>query len=176
MSPTPTFTPTQAWASKTGQLQIKPLTTPLLAESLADHMAIKDVLARYGIAQDEGLHDVMATLFTDDAVLTVSEGGSPFQTVKGGPNIAKNAIGIFKHQTDQRRHTIANIVIDDLTDCTANVAAYTLVGVNGVSLGASCIYTGSLRKCHDGCWRFTRFWIGMDAYAGEKPDLPSITG
>jgi hypothetical protein len=37
---------------------------------------------------------------------------------------------------------------------------------DGLSLGATVIYSADLHKGSDGVWRFSRLVIGMDGYAG----------
>ena len=62
---------------------------------------------------------------------------------------------------------MTNVVIDRLTANEATAIAYGIVTVaaNGLSLGATVIYSAELRREADGVWRFSRFVIGMDDYA-----------
>ena len=39
------------------------------------------------------------------------------------------------------------------------------IAADGLSLGATVIYSAELRKEEDGVWRFSKFVIGMDDYA-----------
>jgi hypothetical protein len=68
---------------------------------------------------------------------------------------------------------MGNVLVDelDLTAGTATALAFSIVSraADGLTLGASVIYTARLRREDDGCWRFAYFFIGMDTYAGEKP-------
>ena len=64
---------------------------------------------------------------------------------------------------------MTNIVIDRLSANEATTIAYGIVTIaaDGLSLGATVIYSAELRKEADGVWRFSKFVIGMDEYAGR---------
>jgi hypothetical protein len=78
---------------------------------------------------------------------------------------------IIGEQGDQRRHVMGNILVEELDLAAGTALAFSVVTVaaNGLSVGASVIYTADLRREDDGCWRISYFFIGMDSYAGEKP-------
>ena len=80
----------------------------------------------------------------------------------------------MKFQADQRRHVISNVIIDRLTadDATALAFCITTVAKNGLSIGATVIYSADLKRESDGVWRFSRFVIGIDDYAGRPPPPP----
>ncbi len=64
------------------------------------------------------------------------------------------------------------MVIEELTPETAKALAYGVVTVaaDGLTIGATVIYTTELRKEADGAWRFSRFVIGMDDYIRRPGD------
>jgi hypothetical protein len=165
--------PEQGWAHKTGKIELGPL-RPIPADcDPLDRLAIAEAFYRFGIAHDEARLDILETCFTEDAVLEVLEGGAePLNLWEGREAVLAGLGSVISQQTDQRRHCITNVVIDRLEGDEALALAYGAVAVaaDGLSLGASVFYSASLRREGDGAWRLSRFLIGMDAYAGEKPD------
>ena len=161
----------QAWAHADGRVKLMP--NAHLPGSAEDILAIHQIFARYGIAYDEGQNDVLRSLFTDDAVVEVAEAsGTPFQRLAGIEHIAANFAETFRQQGDQRRHCITNVTVEAIGGDEAVALAYGIVLVNGLEIGAAVIYDTRLRKV-DGLWKFTMFFIGMDAYAGVKPKVES---
>ena len=168
--------PTQAWAHRAGGVVLGPLApADWSPRALADRAQIADAFYRFGIAHDEALVDVLATCFTADArfeVIDASSGNTePFVVAHGRAQIAARLGATIAEQADQRRHLIGNVVVDVLTGTTATALAYGVVTVaaDGLILGASVLYSAELARETDGVWRFSRFRIGMDHYAGPKP-------
>ncbi len=64
---------------------------------------------------------------------------------------------------------MTNVVIDRLSANEATTIGYGIVTIaaDGLKLGATVIYSAELRKDVDGVWRFSKFVIGMDEYAGR---------
>ncbi|MFT3866652.1 MAG: nuclear transport factor 2 family protein [Solirubrobacterales bacterium] len=172
MTPQATL-PEQAWAHKTGKIDLGPQRPIPAASDPLDRLAIAEAFSRFGIAHDEARLDILATCFTADAVLEVVEGSAePLALMEGREAILAGIGSVITQQQDQRRHCMANVVIDRLDGEEARALAYGFVSVaaDGLSLGASVVYSGDLRREADGAWRFTRFLIGMDNYAGQKPE------
>ncbi|MDC2950550.1 nuclear transport factor 2 family protein [Streptomyces heilongjiangensis] len=143
-------------------------------EALAARARIADAFSRFGIAYDEAQIDVIASCFTEDVVFEVAEGrAEPFTRFEGRIEVRERLTRIIAEQGDQRRHLITNVIVDelDLAMGTAAAIAYGVVTVaaDHLRLGASVIYDARLRREQDGCWRFSAFFIGMDAYEGVKP-------
>lgn len=168
-------TPAQAWAHREGLVHLRPLAagawTP---ETVQARLQIAETFNRFAIGHDEFRIDVVLSCFTEDATFCVAEGhAEPFATHRGRPAIGAALTSTIGQQGDQRRHLIANITVEHLDAATASVLAYGLVSAVGAGselrLGASVLYVADLVLEADGCWRFTRFFIGMDAYAGTKP-------
>ncbi|MDE2372147.1 MAG: nuclear transport factor 2 family protein [Burkholderiales bacterium] len=170
----PATSPRQAWASRDGRVELQPLRGAVDPTRLGDRLMIQETFARFGIAYDEVRTDVLATLFTDDALLEVADGrGQPFETSVGATAIARHLGAALAQQGDQRRHLIGNVVIDQLGATQAKALAYGVVTVaaDGLILGASVVYAAELHRGSDGAWRFARLFIGIDHYAGRKPSV-----
>jgi FAD/FMN-containing dehydrogenase len=175
-APAATTAPAQAWAHRDGGVCLGPLGpadwSPM---ALAARAQIAEAFYRFGIAHDEARIDVLATCFTADArfeVVDASTGSvEPFVTDHGRDQIVARLGATIAEQADQRRHLIGNVVVDGLTATTATALAYGAVTVaaDGLLLGASVLYSADLTREDDGVWRFNRFRIGMDHYAGAKP-------
>jgi SnoaL-like domain len=167
--------PAQAWAQREGLVDLQPLAaaswTP---DAVQARLQIAETFSRFAMAHDEARVDLVLSCFTEDGILQVSQGHAlPFTTQHGRGAIGAELTNIIGQQDDQRRHLISNVVVDRLEATTAHALAYGLVsaasGAYGLRLGASVIYVADLAREADGCWRFTRFHIGMDTYAGAKP-------
>jgi alkanesulfonate monooxygenase SsuD/methylene tetrahydromethanopterin reductase-like flavin-dependent oxidoreductase (luciferase family) len=168
-------TPPQAWAHRQGKIDMRPMEpSDWSPEALAARAQIADAFFRFGIAHDEARVDVVVTCFTADTVFEVAQGqAQPFSSFHGRDELFDRLTRIISEQSDQRRHVISNVLVErlDLKAGTASALAFCAVTVaaDGLSLGASVIYTADLRREADGCWRFCYFFIGMDSYAGERP-------
>lgn len=166
--------PRQAWAHRDGRIAMHKHGAGPRAVPPATTLAIQEAFARFGMAHDEVQIEVLRSLFTDDAVLEVADGsGTPFQTVKTRDAIVANFANVLKQQVDQRRHCMTNVLIESLKGKSAQALAYGIVTVaaDGLLLGATVLYSADLRLEADGMWRFARFFIGMDYYAGKKPKV-----
>lgn len=162
--------PPQAWAHKSGIVKLQPNGVHLAADDVRNRLLIQEAFARWGIAYDEGRLDVVRSLFTKDAVYEVTLGSAtPIARAVGPEEVVKNVSNSMQQQADQRRHAISNVVIDRLTRDEATAIAYGIVTVanDGLTLGATVIYSADLRREADGVWRFSKFIIGMDDYAGR---------
>lgn len=165
--------PGQAWAHKSGLVSMGPHKAIPAGSDPLDRLAIQEAFYRFGIAHDENRIDVLETCFTADATLIVVEGSAePLARMEGREAILRGLGSVISQQTDQRRHCMTNVVIDELSDSEANALAYGMVScaADALWLGAAVIYAADLRKEDDGAWRFTRFVIGMDMYTGAKPE------
>ena len=167
-----TSNPRQAWIHKDQRIQLLPQGAVTDNGDMLSRLMIQEAFARFGIAYDEGRSDVLASLFTEDAVLEMADGkGLPFQRTVGREAVLKQFASAWTQQADQRRHLISNVVIEKLSASDAKALAYGVVTVatDGLFLGASVIYSADLRRGADGFWRFAQLFIGMDTYVGKKP-------
>jgi hypothetical protein len=163
--------PPQAWASKSGVVKLQPHGSQLANADLRDRLLVAEAFSRWGVAYDEARLDIVRSLFTSEAVFDVLQGSAePIAHAVGPDDIVLNVEGSLRQQNDQRRHAITNILVERLTRTEATAVAYGIVTVaaDGLKLGATVIYSGDLRKGADGTWRFSRFVIGMDGYAGRR--------
>jgi hypothetical protein len=171
---TPTL-PLQAWAHRDGKIDMNALApADWSPEALAARAQIAEAFYRFAIAHDEARVDVVVSCFTPDTVFEVAQGqAEPFTSFHGHDALFERLTRIIAEQGDQRRHLMGNVLIEELNLAagTASALAFSIVtrAANGLSLGASVVYTADLRREPDGCWRFAYFYIGMDNYAGEKP-------
>ena len=165
--------PRQAWAHRDKKIDMRPLEAADWSPSaIAARMQIQEAFARFGTGHDEARTDVVGSCFTQDAVFEVAEGqAEPFVHYQGREMIVGKLTGIIAEQSDQRRHCITNVLVENLSPDTAHAIAYGIVPVaaNGITLGATVLYVADLRREADGGWRFCYFYIGMDSYAGDKP-------
>ena len=162
--------PGQAWSHRADLVDLRPLTpADWSPEALAARAQIAEAFSRFGTAFDEARIDVLCSCFTEDALFEVGLGTSEPRTRFGSrQEIAEQLPGRIEAQADQRRHVMGNVLVEelDLGAGTAKALAYSVVTVasDGLSLGASVIYSSELRREDDGCWRFRSFFIGMDDY------------
>jgi SnoaL-like domain len=166
--------PTQHWASKCGLIQLRPNGPAVASPNVLDRLLIQEAFYRWGIAWDEARLDVIRSLFTKDGELVITLGSDkPISRHCGPDAIAAYVDGASRVQSDQRRHAMTNVVIDRLTATEATTIAYGIVTIaaNGLSLGATVIYSAELRKDADDVWRFLKFVIGMDEYVGRGASI-----
>jgi hypothetical protein len=174
IAPPSTFPP-QAWAHRQGKIAKKPLAPADWGpEALTARAQIAEAFYRFGIGHDEARADVAASCFTQDVVYEVARGSAePFTRFVGRDEVQTRLSAIFAEMADQRRHIISNVLVEelDLAEGTAKALAFGAVTVaaDGLTLGASVIYDAGLRRDEDGCWRFSYFFIGMDDFAGRRP-------
>lgn len=165
--------PRQAWAHKDQRVDLQPQGAALLGDP-ASYLLIQQAFGRFGMAYDEGRGDVIASLFTDDAVVEVGDGqGKPFERSVGRAAIVRQFGAALAAQGDQRRHLIGNVLVERLAPQEATALAYGVVTVaaDGLYVGASVIYSATLRRDKDGPWRFSALFIGIDSYVGKKPKV-----
>jgi SnoaL-like domain len=164
--------PLRGWAHSSGLINLEPNGRASSNDNALERLKIQEVLARWGIAYDEGRIEVIKSLFTDDAVFQVTLGSAtPIAAASGRDAIVKTVMAAMSQQGDQRRHVISNVVIQKLTATRASLIAYAVVLVAGdtPSVGATVVYSADLQKNATGIWQFTKLLIGMDVYAGTVP-------
>jgi SnoaL-like domain len=155
---------TPVWAKAGGFLHPQgPRPANLTLAQLNDHYAIRGTAVRYSYAYDERSLDALRDLLTDDAVFGLTISGSPLEEIRGKVAVVEWLAEIMESQTDQRRHAVTNIVVDELTDSRATVVAYlNLVAVSSVaSLVTTGFYRFQLEKTED-TWRISYILTGMD--------------
>ena len=165
--------PEQSWAHKSGLVVLQHNGVRHVGDTAKERLLIMEAFARWGIAYDEGQAAVIASLFTEDARYSVTEGSAvPLVSLRGRDSIVESVMKVLRIQNDQRRHAMSNVVIERMDRTSATALAYGIVTIahdDKLTLGASVIYTADLERGNDGVWRFSRFVIGMDKYVGVKP-------
>jgi hypothetical protein len=168
-SPAVPTAPPQAWAHRQGKISIKPLApADWSPAALAARAQIADAFYRFGICHDEARVEVLVSCFTEDVVFEVARAEAQgFAFFRGRAALFDGLTNVIAGQGDQRRHAISNVVVEalDLDAGQATALAYGVVTVaaDGLRVGTSVIYTADLVREADGCWRFSYFYIGMDA-------------
>jgi hypothetical protein len=138
-----------------------------------DRAAVNEVFARYAIAYDERRFDVLASCFHEDATYDVWLGPRRVAKFEGKQALVEGIESVVVEQgAEQRRHHIANIVLDNLGPAAILATAYAnvvIVGAVGVAVQASAIYNAELAY-RDGVWRFAKVVVGLDGYMGTPPE------
>jgi len=163
--------PQRAWAHEQGVANLQPNRPHEHKLSAEDLVAIHELFSRWGIGYDEGRLAVIGSLFTQDAEFVVLKGSAiPLSTHSGTDDILATLRSTMAEQGDQRRHLITNVVIEPVDENRATALAYGLVIAHGESMfiGATVIYSADVVR-QDGVWKFSRYVIGMDDYAGTPP-------
>jgi hypothetical protein len=167
--------PPQAWAHRQGKVSMKTLQpADWSPPALSARAQIAEAFYRFGIGHDECRADVAGSCFTEDVVYEVALGSAhAFTTFNSRAVVQERLQAIFDEMRDQRRHIISNVLVEelDLQAGTASALAFGAVTVaaDGLILGSSVFYNADLRRDPDGCWRFSYFFIGMDDFAGRRP-------
>src|SRR5947209_11857550 len=124
-----------------------------MASALEEKQAIREVLAEYCFRLDDGRHDEMAALFTEDGTWDTA-----FGKAKGRAEIAALARDIRARAGENRPraiHLVTNIAIA-LDGDTATVRSNWTVVQNsptGPKIGSGGAYADQMAK-EDGHWRF----------------------
>ncbi len=132
-----------------------------------DRWLISDTLSKYVWGYDEGDFALLGDSFTEDAVASgkVANTDLGWGPMQGRAQIVKVLSEIRATQTDQRRHTISNILFDDLTDTTAKVRC-TLVLV-ATEKGIPRLVSGGWYRCtvvkQDGVWQISEQQALLDS-------------
>jgi 3-phenylpropionate/cinnamic acid dioxygenase small subunit len=128
--------------------------------------AVEQLLAKYTWSHDSRDFEALAQCFTDTAEYTmrIAEGAESAPTV-GGEAISALVRKFKETQTDQRRHVITNIVIDEATGASARIRSYvTVFATEGdVSrLVATGTCTDKVELQSNGQWKFARKNMHLD--------------
>lgn len=157
--------PEPAWATKNSKVDLRAPGNELRSELVADRLSIADTVARYSWAYDERRIDILSRCFTEDARFHGSVAGEvEFGPYEGSEAITQWLKSIWESQSDQRRHCVMNLVIDDLGSHSATASAFVLISAaeNGaVRLATTGIYRFAMKKDAEG-WRIATMFVGLD--------------
>ena len=137
--------------------------------SIADRIAINDVIDAYGIYWDTNNLDGFLSLFTDDAlgVIYGSDGKKMSYLIKDEAQrtINEERMKFFKINKMQRRHMMSNTMLIELTDDSAHLKKYmTLLTTNNNSkteIVSPIFYDFKFKKI-DGIWKIAFREINLD--------------
>lgn len=145
---------TPAWAHSIGVIDLQPVAkVPTDLTTLADRLMIQETAARYAIAYDERRLDVLESLYTENGTYAYRIGEGPLEGRTGRADLIAWLGEIMKSQTDQRRHMLSSLVIEQLTADKAVVIAYK--SIYGIERTVELITTGMYRFSmvkQDGSW------------------------
>jgi len=125
-----------------------------------------ELLHRYSWGYDTRDVEMLRSTFTKEGSCTVHLKETP----GWGPYVGRDVIvewqaSFMKIQTDQRRHSITNILFDELTQSHARVRCFLVLSSaeNGqVRLVTSGVYRIEAVR-EDGCWRIRKLDLFLDA-------------
>jgi hypothetical protein len=135
--------------------------------SMADRLAIKDVMNAYSLYWDNSDLESFFELFTDQAVIIVSNEGQEdvLISVQERKEIASERLDYFKSKGLQRRHLMANTHFLQQNDSSAYIKQYTLLtsteNEKELKPISTIVYDVWLKKV-DGIWKISKYEIGFD--------------
>lgn len=158
--------PAPSWGKDLGILNVG---APVAGDAVGatDRALILETMNRYGWAYDERDATALAGCFTEDIVFEGSVAGTiPVGPYNGRDALMEWLLAFWEVQTDQRRHNVVNLVVNDLTADTAVALSYLLLTAaeNGQMRAVTTgFYKTDMVKEQDGVWRIRRFYAGFDA-------------
>jgi 3-phenylpropionate/cinnamic acid dioxygenase small subunit len=132
---------------------------------MADRQAIHDLLMDYAWAMDDRDFDLLADVFHKDASFTIDiTGADSFGPFEPGSGVVEFISSTTQQQTDQRRHVITNIRVEEETDSDATVTStLTLNVVDGGTLTVQSVGVYRAECVDDGDrWRIRGFNLALD--------------
>ncbi len=127
---------------------------------------VQQVVHRYSWGVDERLADVVASIFTPDAVWE----GNVMGEVRVGPFVGHEQVmdwltRFWGVQKDQRRHVFSNLVVEEADD--ERVVAYAVLQIFGATRARSAYETSAfcrlVLRTHDEGLAIERFTVGFDS-------------
>jgi len=165
--------PVPAWAHGSGLIALS-VTPPTLDLPIRDQLAER--LHRYCWAFDERRPHILADCFTEDAIWE----GFVMGETDIGPHMGREAVlayltAFWKYQRDQRRHVIANLIVERLEPDAATCMAYLLLlGSKRAEtrFETAGLYRVDYRRSGDG-WRISRLTAAFDSpyWKGEAEEM-----
>lgn len=132
-----------------------------------DRSAIADVLASWALGYDERDVARMARCFTEDASMVLEIEGAPTMgPFIGHAEVMKHFTDHHEIQTDQRRHVVANPIIDHVDRDEARSASVLVLLVtdeHGQRVQATGVYRDRFVRTADG-WRIAERHLRLDGH------------
>ncbi len=143
--------------------------TAISAADLVARESIRDLVARYNTFGDGGRFGALWPLFTDDAVIEVSDAGAAVRRYAGIGQIRSVFEGAAAQVAGSApggyvRHHLSNHVIDISAADEATGTAYFNV-VTAIGLDHWGRYQDRYARGGDGTWRFSHRKVRTDGYA-----------
>ena len=164
LAPKPSL-PSPAWGSSGNFLQINNSVRDLGTDLALDRILIMDRIYRYAWAFDERQIDALNNCFTVDAVWEGNtQGVTPVPPFKGRTTITDWLSGFWANQSDQRRHVMVNIVIDNQSADKADALVLlmlTAASHSNLEIVLTSFYKLHLEKESD-IWRIAHLFEGFD--------------
>lgn len=131
-----------------------------------DRLTILERLSRYAWGYDAQDAGMLKDSFTSDAVfLMYLDGGKEWGPFRGRDLIVEWMTSVKRTQSDQRRHSITNVLFDELNDSLATVRCVlvlTAAQAGAVKLITSGWYRIDMRKERQ-AWRILKLELFLDA-------------
>lgn len=157
--------PTPGWGSSSGALALKPASDNMISDFSLDRILILDRVFRYAWAFDERRLDALQNCFTQNAVWEGNtQGISPVPPIHGREAIASWLAAFWDRQSDQRRHMMFDVVVNDQTPETAQVLvslALTSASEGKLSIVLTSFYRLEVVKVEQR-WRIAHLFEGFD--------------
>jgi hypothetical protein len=157
--------PKPAWGHKNGIINLSDDQVSSSVEFLVNRVLISERMNRYGWAFDERQEEALKACFAENATWQANIMGSniigPFT---GREEIVSFMKEFWPVQTDQRRHIITNLLVEDQTDSTASILTYhVLMSASTEKLFpvTSGFYKVEMVKI-DNIWRISTLLAGYD--------------
>jgi ketosteroid isomerase-like protein len=129
--------------------------------------AIVNVLCSWALGYDERDVDRMASCFTDDATMTLEiPGQATMGPYVGHAEVMRHFTDHHEIQTDQRRHIVANPIVEMMSDESAKTTSLLTLLVtddDGVRVQATGVYRDHF-VVRDGSWQIEQRHLRLDAH------------
>jgi hypothetical protein len=124
---------------------------------------IQETMARYAVAYDERRLDILADVFTEDAIFAFSIAGGSYGEYTGRQAVVDWLHEVMLGQFDQRRHSCNNFILEELDGYRAAAAVYfsLFASAEETELVTTGFYRVNFRK-EDGRWRICYVFDGLD--------------
>ncbi len=144
---------------------------------MADRGEIEELFHRYEWGLDAPDVAYVRDSFTDDSVFSMDVvGEQAIEPIHGGQTIAELIGSVLAEQTtEQRRHLVTNLRLEDRQESSATAIAYlTLIITEGGELRVQCtgLYTTNVVREGD-TWRFAKMHLSLDR--PEEDDDPLLS-
>lgn len=160
----PTSGPPPSWGSAGGFLTFRSGGNPDDRHALDAHL-IQERIARYGWSFDERRADQLAQCFTEDALWWGNIAGTaPVEPVRGRDSIVTWLSDFWPRQSDQRRHLMTSVLIQDQSPSHASaICSLLLTSAQAATLSVvlTSFYRFALVKS-SGVWQINELFEGCD--------------